>query len=78
MRQQQKPIGPEPFPGTPEPSAPPGTGPIIPDPGPRPKPEHEGNPLPDIERGSDGRPREKGSPSRMRARVAVRARVEWA
>lgn len=67
MRNQHKPFGPAPYPGTPEPNSRPGTGPNIPDSGSRPRPERESSPHPDIERGSDLRPREFGSPSRMRA-----------
>jgi hypothetical protein len=48
-------------PGLPEPGKPPRNAPTIPEPDPRPNLPT----APDVERGSDGQPRETGTPSRM-------------
>ena len=51
-----------PIPGMPRPDTPPGTGPIIPDPGPKPKPQRESGPAKDTERGNGSGPPEYGLP----------------
>lgn len=65
MSSRKTPTSQSPFPGTPEPGTPPGTGPIIPEPGTKPKPERERGPITDVERENDGQTTDHDSPSPM-------------